>query len=63
MNRVKLSEMKVGDRAYLPQEGAVVKLIDHVSDGLTLVFDGWGDDRPEDVPTIIVDTDEINGVE
>ena len=61
--RVRLSQMRVGERGYLPSEGAVVRLIDHPSDGLTLVFDEWGPDGPDDVPTITVDTNKIAGVD
>lgn len=63
MNRVRLSEMKPGDRGYLPSEGAVVRLVEHVSDGPTLVFDQWDGDCADDVPTIIVDTDDVQGVD
>jgi len=61
-DRIKLSQMRVGERGYLPSEGAVVRLINHASDGLVLVFDEWGRD---DVATIIpdVDTDKVAGVD
>ena len=62
-NRSKLSEMRVGERGYLPAEGCVVRLIDHPSTGLTLVFDEWGLDGPDDVPTIIADVDDVAGVD
>ena len=59
--RIKLSEMTVGDRGYLPCEGCIVELRDRGKSGgcehdLWLAFVEWDGDYP----TITVDTHEVS---
>ena len=60
-NTVKLSEMHVGDRGYLPCEGCIAELRDGGKSGgcehdLWLALVEWDNDYP----TIIVDTDKVS---